>query len=163
MFPTISIIVNPRVGFLQWYVLWAGFSVLVRAPRLTPRTRNAIKAQLSLPYGGAVAQLGARLDGIEEVVGSNPIGSTIQPLMPFYIYILQSKTTQRYYVGQTQDLDARLAYHNANYSRALKNRGPWRLVYSEAYSTRRQAVRRERYIKQQKDRRFLEASRSASR
>jgi hypothetical protein len=25
---------------------------------------------------GAVAQLGARLDGIEEVVGSNPIGST---------------------------------------------------------------------------------------
>jgi hypothetical protein len=26
--------------------------------------------------GGAVAQLGARLDGIEEVVGSNPIGST---------------------------------------------------------------------------------------
>ena len=30
---------------------------------------------LSRP-GGAVAQLGARLDGIEEVVGSNPIGST---------------------------------------------------------------------------------------
>ena len=28
------------------------------------------------PPGGAVAQLGARLDGIEEVVGSNPIGST---------------------------------------------------------------------------------------
>jgi hypothetical protein len=34
---------------------------------------------LALPQsypGGAVAQLGARLDGIEEVVGSNPIGST---------------------------------------------------------------------------------------
>ena len=29
--------------------------------------------------GGAVAQLGARLDGIEEVVGSNPIGSTKSP------------------------------------------------------------------------------------
>jgi hypothetical protein len=29
-----------------------------------------------LQPGGAVAQLGARLDGIEEVVGSNPIGST---------------------------------------------------------------------------------------
>ena len=25
---------------------------------------------------GAVAQLGARLDGIEEVTGSNPVGST---------------------------------------------------------------------------------------
>jgi hypothetical protein len=34
-------------------------------------------AVLALNYfGGAVAQLGARLDGIEEVVGSNPIGST---------------------------------------------------------------------------------------
>ena len=31
----------------------------------------------SYSFGGAVAQLGARLDGIEEVVGSNPIGSTI--------------------------------------------------------------------------------------
>ena len=30
----------------------------------------------SVTNGGAVAQLGARLDGIEEVVGSNPIGST---------------------------------------------------------------------------------------
>ena len=27
-------------------------------------------------FGGAVAQLGARLDGIEEVEGSNPFGST---------------------------------------------------------------------------------------
>ena len=37
--------------------------------------------------GGAVAQLGARLDGIEEVVGSNPIGSTkdtITPARSFY-------------------------------------------------------------------------------
>ena len=33
-------------------------------------------AKLRAPAGGAVAQLGARLDGIEEVVGSNPIGST---------------------------------------------------------------------------------------
>ncbi len=32
--------------------------------------------------GGAVAQLGARLDGIEEVVGSNPIGSTKQIPIP---------------------------------------------------------------------------------
>ena len=32
--------------------------------------------KLGQAFGGAVAQLGARLDGIEEVVGSNPIGST---------------------------------------------------------------------------------------
>src|SRR5438445_10418449 len=37
--------------------------------------RVVLSRKLLLP-GGAVAQLGARLDGIEEVVGSNPIGST---------------------------------------------------------------------------------------
>ena len=37
--------------------------------------------------GGAVAQLGARLDGIEEVVGSNPIGSTkSSPTIPTMSY-----------------------------------------------------------------------------
>jgi hypothetical protein len=45
--------------------------------------------------GGAVAQLGARLDGIEEVVGSNPIGSTKIPHVS-YVYILQSEATARY-------------------------------------------------------------------
>ena len=36
----------------------------------------ALRVLTSISFGGAVAQLGARLDGIEEVVGSNPIGST---------------------------------------------------------------------------------------
>ena len=44
------------------------------AGRLIPRPHSYGKLDSS---GGAVAQLGARLDGIEEVVGSNPIGSTI--------------------------------------------------------------------------------------
>ena len=30
---------------------------------------------------GAVAQLGARIDGIDEVTGSNPVGSTINSLL----------------------------------------------------------------------------------
>ena len=44
--------------------------------RLTAMRRGCYKKNTS---GGAVAQLGARLDGIEEVVGSNPIGSTMNP------------------------------------------------------------------------------------
>jgi hypothetical protein len=41
-------------------------------------------------FGGAVAQLGARLDGIEEVVGSNPIGST-----KFSMYGPKTSLTER--------------------------------------------------------------------
>ena len=66
-------------------------------------------------------------------MGSNPIGSTRFQAAGFYVYILQSKTTDRYYVGHTKHLESRIAYHNANYSLALRNRGPWKLVYFERY------------------------------
>jgi hypothetical protein len=38
-----------------------------------------------------VAQLGARLDGIEEVVGSNPIGSTNSELRSIFLLNLSRR------------------------------------------------------------------------
>jgi putative endonuclease len=110
-----------------------------------------------------VAQLEARLDGIEEAVGSNPIGSTKNSIMRFDVCILQSESTGRYYVGQTEHLHERVAYHQANYSKALKNRGPWKLRYFEEFATRSEAVRREQALKRRKDRAFLRGLVSASR
>jgi len=95
-------------------------------------------------------------------VGSNPIGST-NSSMSFFLYILQSEQTGRFYVGQTQNLGKRLAYHNSNYSLALKNRGPWKLIYTEQFKTRAGAMRRERQIKSWKDRELVERLVSASR
>jgi putative endonuclease len=83
--------------------------------------------------------------------------------MRFCVYILRSESSGRYYIGQTQDLDQRVAYHQANYSKSLKNRGPWSLVYHEEFPTRSDAVRRERYLKSQKDRAFIDRLVSASR
>ena len=75
--------------------------------------------------------------------------------MAFCVYILQSVSSGHYYIGQTSNLEERVAYHQTNYSKALKNRGPWKLVHVEEFATRGQAVRRERYIKRQKDREFI--------
>jgi putative endonuclease len=83
--------------------------------------------------------------------------------MSYYVYILQSETTGRYYVGQTEHLEERVRYHQSNYSKANKNRGPWKLRHFEAYPTRGEAMKRENYIKRQKDRRFIEGLLSASR
>jgi putative endonuclease len=83
--------------------------------------------------------------------------------MPYRVYILRSETSGRYYIGQAQDLEARLKYHNAGYSLALRNRGPWKLVYAEEYPSRSEAVRRERQIKDQKDLRYIDRLLSASR
>ena len=67
--------------------------------------------------------------------------------LSFYVYILQSQSTGRYYIGQAADVGKRLAYHNGNYSKSLKNRGPWKLVYQEPHPTRSAAMRRERQRK----------------
>jgi len=83
--------------------------------------------------------------------------------MKYFVHILRSKSSQRYYIGQTQDVHARLAYHNANWSKSLKNRGPWELMYQEEYANRSEAVRRERQIKSWKDRALTERLWSASR
>ncbi len=65
----------------------------------------------------------------------------------FYVYVLRSRTTDRLYVGHTSDLTQRLGQHNHGITKSTKNRGPWDLVHREAYDTRSEAMRRERFLK----------------
>lgn len=65
----------------------------------------------------------------------------------FFVYILLSSVTSRYYVGSTSDLDDRLQRHNSGRSKATKHGIPWTLVHSETFPCRDEAVRREREIK----------------
>jgi putative endonuclease len=83
--------------------------------------------------------------------------------MPYFIDILQSESTGRFYIGQTEHLEERIRYHQSSYSKAIRNRGPWRLRHFEEFPTRGDAMKRENYIKRQKDRAFIEKLLSASR
>ncbi|MFQ5662565.1 MAG: GIY-YIG nuclease family protein [Terriglobia bacterium] len=74
----------------------------------------------------------------------------------FTVYILQSERSGRYYVGQTSNLEKRWRYHEAGQTKSARNRGPWRVVYMEEFSTRSEAVRRERRIKSWKSHRYVE-------
>ena len=65
----------------------------------------------------------------------------------FHVYVLRSMKTGRYYVGSCQDLDDRIRRHNAGHSKATRHGIPWFLVKKESFSTRTEAVRRERYFK----------------
>jgi putative endonuclease len=65
----------------------------------------------------------------------------------FCVYVLRSGATGRRYVGSCQDRDDRLRRHNAGESKATRHGIPWTLVHSEAFSSREEAVRRERYFK----------------
>ena len=81
----------------------------------------------------------------------------------YFIYILQSESSQRYYIGQSQDLDGRVEHHNRYGSPATRRRGPWKLVYWEEFGARREALLRERKLKRMKSHRYLQSLVSASR
>ncbi|MBW7996665.1 MAG: GIY-YIG nuclease family protein [Candidatus Glassbacteria bacterium] len=76
--------------------------------------------------------------------------------MAFFVYILESQSSSRYYIGHTDELNRRLAEHNDPLYKGSKTTkrfaGPWVIVYSETFDSRSQAVLRERQIKSWKSR-----------
>ena len=75
----------------------------------------------------------------------------------FYVYVLRSLADNGFYIGFSTDLKRRLSEHKQGASFATKSRGPWRLIYYEAYIDRADAEGRERYLKSGSGRRFLRA------
>jgi putative endonuclease len=65
----------------------------------------------------------------------------------FFVYVLQSSKTLKFYTGYAADLVQRLGQHNAGITKSTKGRGTWELVYQEECPTRAEAMRRERQLK----------------
>jgi putative endonuclease len=69
------------------------------------------------------------------------------------MYVLKSESTgSSSYVGHTSNLEKRFLEHNNGKGLSTRGKRPWRLVYAEKYSTRSEAVSRERYFKSVKGR-----------
>jgi len=67
----------------------------------------------------------------------------------FYVYILRT-SSNTLYIGQTSDLDRRLEEHKSNKAKSakyLRYFDSFKLVYSEKYPTRTEALRREAQLK----------------
>ncbi|HUU44860.1 MAG TPA: GIY-YIG nuclease family protein [Acidobacteriota bacterium] len=75
--------------------------------------------------------------------------------MPHFVYILQADDG-RYYIGQSEDVERRIAQHLAGRVQSTKSRTGWKLVYREQFDTRIEAIKRERQIKKQKSRAYIE-------
>ena len=72
-----------------------------------------------------------------------------------YLYILRSTKDGSYYVGHTKNLRGRLYRHNSAQSISTKSRAPWKIVYIEKFNNRIEAVKRERQIKKEKSKNFI--------
>ena len=75
----------------------------------------------------------------------------------YFIYVLYSKVANRFYTGYTKNIDKRLKHHNLGLNRWSRRGIPWELVYSEDYKTKKEALRRERFLKTGKGREELSA------
>ena len=73
----------------------------------------------------------------------------------FYVYLLHSTKDNGFYIGFSTDLKRRLSEHKRGPPFATKSRGPWKLIYYEAYTQREDAEGRERFLKSGAGRRFL--------
>lgn len=73
----------------------------------------------------------------------------------YYVYILYSKSRDRFYTGHCEDLGDRFIRHNQGRSKATKAGRPWRLVHAEQFRTRAEAVSRENQIKSMKSREYI--------
>ena len=72
--------------------------------------------------------------------------STRSKLM-YYVYVLKSMKDSKLYLGRTDDLRRRKHEHDNGKVSATKYRRPLKLVFYEAYVSKEDAVRRERYFK----------------
>jgi putative endonuclease len=73
----------------------------------------------------------------------------------FYVYLLHSAADSGLYIGFSTDLRRRLTEHKKGASQATSHRGPWNLIYYEAYVEQADALGRERYLKSGGGRKFL--------
>jgi len=74
-----------------------------------------------------------------------------------YVYVLRSVRDHGFYIGYTSNLRTRLRQHSEGNSFATSYRGPWKLIYYEAYLEQADALGREKYLKGGDGRRFLQS------
>ena len=78
-------------------------------------------------------------------------------VMHYFVYILFSEKCNKYYVGQTENLERRIVEHNIGKGGSFSSTCfPWKLVYHESVASRPDAVKREQEIKGKKSRKYIE-------
>jgi len=72
-------------------------------------------------------------------------------ILTYFCYILESESSGRLYVGQTNNVEDRVRRHNAGMVLSTRNRGPWKLLYFKDLGDRSASVLLERKLKGMKN------------
>ncbi len=71
-------------------------------------------------------------------------------LTMYFVYVIQSQSTKRFYIGSTPTLDKRATEHNNGWTKSTRNKGSWIIVYTEKVEIKTEALKREKQIKRYK-------------
>ncbi len=66
----------------------------------------------------------------------------------YIVYLIQDNVSKDLYVGYTNNLTRRLEEHNSAKTRSTKRSSEWILIYAEAYRSKKDALVREKKLKQ---------------
>ena len=64
-----------------------------------------------------------------------------------YVYVLKSEQDHSTYIGYTSDLNKRFVEHNAGQTKSIKHKLPMKMIYCEAYLSKKLAIKREIQLK----------------
>ncbi len=78
--------------------------------------------------------------------------------MNYYCYIIQSRTLDKYYIGETENIEERLILHNTGFFKGsyTSQGSDWKLFYTIKCSSRLQSRAIEGHIKRMKSRTYIE-------
>ncbi|HRI24835.1 MAG TPA: GIY-YIG nuclease family protein [Ferruginibacter sp.] len=75
----------------------------------------------------------------------------------YTVYILYSFLADKFYIGYTgESVETRLKKHAANHKGFTSNQQDWKLVHTEIYELKKDAMKREKEIKNWKSRKMIE-------
>ena len=73
----------------------------------------------------------------------------------FFSYIIESISSGKYYIGQTNNLENRLKSHNQGNNKYTTSCKPWKVLYYKIYSSRQEAMSVEKKLKSLKNRELV--------
>ncbi len=82
-------------------------------------------------------------------------GKTATVNFMFVVYVLKSLKDGNMYIGHTANMQKRFSAHQKGKVRSTKSRRPFELAYTEKYSTKSEAYKREMFLKTGIGRKFL--------
>ncbi len=74
----------------------------------------------------------------------------------YWVYVIQSENDSWTYTGHTNNVKRRLHDHNRGKMKSTRHHGQFKLIYTEEFSSRSEAMIREKFLKSGKGRQIRE-------